>query len=62
MILARGVYITPYDGLAALTANAHLGPGYRSGAAGGLRAMPTSAASDRVAQKLRPDPDRLGIP
>ncbi|MCI2394995.1 hypothetical protein MN186_11045 [Aliiroseovarius sp. N1F302] len=48
MILARGIYITPYDGLAALTANAHLVPGCRSGVAGGLRAI---ADSSRVGSR-----------
>ncbi|WP_371171358.1 alpha-D-glucose phosphate-specific phosphoglucomutase [Aliiroseovarius sp. 2305UL8-7] len=52
MVLGRGVYVTPSDSLAVLAANAHLAPGYASGIAGVARSMPTSAASDRVAQKM----------
>ncbi len=52
MIVGRGVYVTPSDSLAVLAANAHLAPGYKSGLAGVARSMPTSAACDRVAQKL----------
>ncbi len=52
MVVARGVYITPSDSLAVLAANAHLAPGYKSGLKGVARSMPTSAASDRVAEKL----------
>jgi phosphoglucomutase len=43
------------DSLALLAANAHLAPGYRDGLKGIARSMPTSAAADRVAE-------RLGIP
>lgn len=52
MIVGRGAYVTPSDSLAVLVANAHLAPGYASGLAGVARSMPTSAAADRVAQKL----------
>ncbi len=52
MVLGRGIYVAPSDSLAVLAANAHLVPGYAGGIAGVARSMPTSAASDRVAQKL----------
>ena len=52
MIVGRGAYVTPSDSLAVLAANAHLAPAYRDGLAGIARSMPTSAASDRVAEKL----------
>ena len=52
MIVGRGVYVTPSDSLAVLAANAHLAPGYSGGLAGVARSMPTSAAVDRVAEKL----------
>ncbi len=52
MIVGRGVYVTPSDSLAILAANAHLAPAYKGGLAGIARSMPTSAASDRVAEKL----------
>ncbi len=52
MIVGAGVYVTPSDSLAVLAANAHLAPGYAKGLAGVARSMPTSAASDRVAEKL----------
>jgi phosphoglucomutase len=52
MILGRGVYVTPSDSLAILTANAHYAPGYAKALAGVARSMPTSAAADRVAAKL----------
>lgn len=52
MIVGRGVYVTPSDSLAILAANAHLVPAYAGGLAGIARSMPTSAASDRVAEKL----------
>lgn len=54
MIVGRGIYVTPSDSLAALTANVHLAPGYSAGPIGVARSMPTSRAVDRVA-------DRLGI-
>jgi len=52
LILGRGIFITPSDSLAMVSANAHLAPGYKSGLKGIARSMPTSAASDRVAAKL----------
>ncbi|WP_298836959.1 alpha-D-glucose phosphate-specific phosphoglucomutase [uncultured Roseobacter sp.] len=52
MIVGRGIYVTPSDSLAVLAANAHLAPGYSAGLAGVARSMPTSGASDRVAEKL----------
>ncbi|MEP5759963.1 MAG: alpha-D-glucose phosphate-specific phosphoglucomutase [Litoreibacter sp.] len=52
MIVGRNAYVTPSDSLAILAANAHLAPAYKSGLAGIARSMPTSAASDRVAEKL----------
>ncbi|MGB7319269.1 MAG: alpha-D-glucose phosphate-specific phosphoglucomutase, partial [Planktotalea sp.] len=52
MIVGRGAYVTPSDSLAVLAANAHLAPAYAGGLAGIARSMPTSAASDRVAEKL----------
>ena len=52
MIVGRGLYVTPSDSLAVLVANAHLAPGYAAGIAGVARSMPTSAACDRVAEKL----------
>ena len=55
LIIGRGLFVTPSDSLAVLAANAHLAPGYRAGLAGIARSMPTSAAADRVAE-------RLGIP
>lgn len=53
MIVGRNTYVTPSDSLAVLTANAFLAPGYAKGLSGVARSMPTSAASDRVAEKLR---------
>ncbi|GAB4147956.1 MAG: alpha-D-glucose phosphate-specific phosphoglucomutase [Cyanobacteria bacterium J069] len=55
MILGRNFFVNPSDSLAILAANAKLVPGYKDGLAGIARSMPTSAAADRVAQ-------RLGIP
>ena len=55
LIIGRGRFVTPSDSLAMLAANAHLAPGYAAGLKGIARSMPTSAAADRVA-------DRLGIP
>ncbi|MFT4962466.1 MAG: phosphoglucomutase [Paracoccaceae bacterium] len=52
MIVGRGAYVTPSDSLAVLTANATLVPAYAGGLAGVARSMPTSAACDRVADKL----------
>ena len=52
MIVAPGLFVTPSDSLAILTAHAHLAPGYADGLAGVARSMPTSRAVDRVAKKL----------
>lgn len=52
LIIGRGIFVTPSDSLALLAANAHLAPGYRDGLKGIARSMPTSAAADRVAEKL----------
>lgn len=52
MILGRGIYVTPSDSLAVIAANAHLAPGYSDGIKGIARSMPTSSASDRVAERL----------
>ena len=52
MIVGKGAYVTPSDSLAILAANAHLAPAYAKGLAGIARSMPTSGASDRVAEKL----------
>ena len=52
LIIGRGMYVTPSDSLAILAANATLAPGYAKGIAGIARSMPTSAAADRVAEKL----------
>lgn len=53
MILGRHFFVTPSDSLAIIAANAHLVPGYWRGLAGVARSMPTSAAVDRVAAKLK---------
>jgi phosphoglucomutase len=52
LIIGRGRFVTPSDSLAMLAANAHLAPGYKGGLKGIARSMPTSAAADRVAEKL----------
>jgi phosphoglucomutase len=52
LIIGRGIFVTPSDSLALLAANAHLAPGYAQGLKGIARSMPTSAAADRVAEKL----------
>ncbi len=52
MIVGKGMFVTPSDSLAVIAANATLAPGYAKGIAGVARSMPTSAASDRVAEKL----------
>lgn len=52
MILGRHFFVTPSDSIAILAANATLIPGYKNGLAGIARSMPTSQASDRVAQQL----------
>ena len=55
LIIGRHRFVTPSDSLAMLAANAHLAKGYAGGLKGIARSMPTSAAADRVA-------DKLGIP
>ena len=55
MILGRHFFVNPSDSLAIIAANAMLAPGYAAGIAGIARSMPTSAAADRVA-------DKLGVP
>jgi phosphoglucomutase len=52
LIIGRNIFVTPSDSLAALAANARLAPAYAKGLAGIARSMPTSAAADRVAEKL----------
>ena len=52
LIIGRGLFVSPSDSLAMLAANAQLVPAYRDGLAGVARSMPTSAAVDRVAEKL----------
>jgi phosphoglucomutase len=52
LICARGLFVTPSDSLAVLTANATLIPTYAVGLKGVARSMPTSRAVDRVAQAL----------
>ncbi len=52
LIIGRGCFVTPSDSLAILAANAHLAPGYAKGIAGIARSMPTSAAADRVAERM----------
>jgi len=52
LIIGRNRFVTPSDSLALLAANARLVPAYRDGLAGIARSMPTSAAADRVAEKL----------
>lgn len=52
LIIGKGIFVTPSDSLALLAANAHLAPGYAGGLKGIARSMPTSAAADRVAERL----------
>jgi phosphoglucomutase len=52
MILGSNFFVTPSDSLAVIAANAHLVKGYKGGIAGVARSMPTSAAVDRVAEKM----------
>ena len=65
LIIGKGIFVTPSDSLALLAANAHLAPGYSDGLKGIARSMPTSAAADRVAEKLGigmlRDADRLEV-
>ncbi|MGL3607050.1 alpha-D-glucose phosphate-specific phosphoglucomutase [Rhizobium sp. G187] len=52
MVVGKGMFVTPSDSLAMIAANATCAPGYARGIAGIARSMPTSAAADRVAEKL----------
>ncbi|WP_105383551.1 alpha-D-glucose phosphate-specific phosphoglucomutase [Neorhizobium alkalisoli] len=52
MVVGKGMFVTPSDSLAIIAANATVAPGYAKGIAGIARSMPTSAAADRVAEKL----------
>ena len=52
LICARGLFVTPSDSLAVLTANATLIPTYAGGLRGVARSMPTSRAVDVVAESL----------
>jgi phosphoglucomutase len=52
LIIGKKRFVTPSDSLALLAANAHLAPGYKRSITGIARSMPTSAAADRVAEKL----------
>jgi phosphoglucomutase len=52
LIIGKNRFVTPSDSLAILAANAPHAPGYATGIAGIARSMPTSAAADRVAEKL----------
>jgi len=52
LIIGRQCFVAPSDSLAAITANAHLAPGYKDGIAGVARSMPTSGAVDRVAKAM----------
>ncbi|MGF0539232.1 alpha-D-glucose phosphate-specific phosphoglucomutase [Agrobacterium sp. ES01] len=52
LIIGKGIFVTPSDSLALLAANITLAPGYAGGITGIARSMPTSAAADRVAEKL----------
>ncbi|MDA0717314.1 MAG: alpha-D-glucose phosphate-specific phosphoglucomutase [Cyanobacteria bacterium] len=52
MVLGTRCFVNPSDSLAVLTANATLAPGYADGLAGVARSMPTSAATDVVAEAL----------
>jgi phosphoglucomutase len=52
LVIGKNRFVTPSDSLALLAANAHLAPGYKDGIVGIARSMPTSAAADRVAEKL----------
>lgn len=53
LIIGRGQFVTPSDSVAMIAANAHLAPGYAAGITGIARSMPTSAAADRVAERMK---------
>ncbi|MDD9910343.1 MAG: alpha-D-glucose phosphate-specific phosphoglucomutase [Ahrensia sp.] len=50
LIIGRGCFVSPSDSLAVIAANAHLAPAHSGGLSGVARSMPTSAATDRVAE------------
>ena len=52
MVVGKDMFVTPSDSLAIIAANAKCAPGYAKGITGIARSMPTSAAADRVAEKL----------
>lgn len=52
MILGKNCFVVPSDSLAILAANVTLFPAYQNGIPGVARSMPTSQATDRVAEKL----------
>ncbi len=52
MVLGKRFFVTPSDSLAIMAANAHRIKGYKKGLTGIARSMPTSAAADRVAERL----------
>ena len=52
MIMGRGIYVTPSDSLALLTARATEAPAFAGGLRGVARSMPTSRAVDRVAEAM----------
>jgi phosphoglucomutase len=52
MILGSAFFVTPSDSLAVMAANATDIKGYKNGITGVARSMPTSQASDQVAEKL----------
>lgn len=53
LIIGRGQFVTPSDSLAILAAKAKLIKAYKNGIKGIARSMPTSAAADQVATKLK---------
>ena len=52
MIIGKDCFVSPCDSLAIIVANAKLIPHYEKGLRGVARSMPTSAAVDKVAEKL----------
>jgi len=52
MILGKKFFVNPSDSLAIIAANANIIPYFAGGLRAIARSMPTSAASDRVAEKL----------